>query len=267
MGFVDQFVEWANRGLGESDEAQEYLTGRGVSQDQWARHRLGFSGGDFSVDPGLDSGHDPAVCGDRDKKHLRCDSCRYIAWSSSWELVEGCARRQQTVGRRIARSIVFPLTNYAGQVVGFQVRSLDVKSYDTFTVSRRPEGYFFGIGPNMDAIWSSREVWLVEGGPDQLILERLVAPNVIALTTSAIGKLQLLFLRRFVRIVNLCLDIDAGGRKGVRSFFRFNAADFDTRDVRYPRVKPEDTDLSDFWKRVGDERFRDYFREKVLATF
>jgi DNA primase len=119
----------------------------------------------------------------------------------------------------------------------------------------------------MDAIWSSKEAWLVEGPPDQLVLERLVAPNVIALTTSAIGKLQVLFLRRFVRTVNLCLDMDAGGRKGVRSFFKFNAKDFDIRDVKYPRIKPKDTDLGDFWKRVGDEAFKSYFRERVLTTF
>jgi DNA primase len=266
LGFVDEFVEWANRSLGDSEEAQEYLLGRGVSRDQWARHRLGFSAGDFSVDPGRDPGHDPSVCGDRDKKHLWCDSCRYARWSSVWEEVEGSPLRRQVVGRRISGSIVFPLTNYASQTVGFQVRSLDVKSYDTFAVSRRPEGYFFGIGPSMDAIWSSGEVWLVEGPADQLILERLVAPNVLALTTSALGKLQVLFLRRFVETVNLCLDMDAAGRKGVRQFFKFNAGDFDLRDVKYPRVKPKDKDLGDFWKRVGDEAFKKYFREKVLRV-
>jgi len=266
LGFVDEFVEWANRGLDESDEAQEYLLGRGVSKEQWAKHRIGFTTGNFSVDPSRDPGHDPSVCGDTDKKHLWCDSCRYMRWSSTWEEIEGSPLKLQVVGGRISHSIIFPLTNYASQIVGFQVRSLDVKSYDTFVVTRRPEGYFFGIGPNMDAIWASKEVWLVEGSADQLIFERLVAPNVLALTTSTIGKFQVLFLHRFVRTVNLCLDLDAAGRQGVVKFFRFNAGNFDIRDVRYPRVGPKDKDLGDFWKRVGDEVFRSYFREKVLTT-
>lgn len=266
MGFVDDFISWAHRGLEESDEAQTYLLGRGVSREQWSKHSLGFTGGDFSVDSSSDPRHNLS-CGDKPKKHLWCDSCRYNRWSSEWEEEEGTSRWKQTVGRRIAGGVVFPLTNYAGQTVGFQIRSLERKSYDTFAVSRRPEGYSFGIGPNMDAIWSSREVWLVEGPTDQLILERLVVPNVVAITTSAISKLQALFLQRFVRTVNLCLDMDAAGRKGVRSFFKYNVGDFDIRDVKYPRIAPKDTDLGDFWKRVGDDRFTEYFQDKVLATF
>ena len=99
---------------------------------------------------------------------------------------------------------------------------------------------------------------------DQLVFERLAYSNVIALTTSAVGKDQARFLRRFVDRVNLCLDDDQGGRKGIRSFFKWQLKDFkDVRDVRYPLVRPGDKDLGDFWKRVGDDQFSAYFREQA----
>lgn len=266
MGFVNDFVAWAHHGLSESDEAQSYLLGRGISEAQWGKHRLGFTAGNFSVDPSMDPHHNEA-CGDKLRRSMWCDSCRYSKWSSTWEEEEGSSVWKQTVGKRIAGGVVFPLTNYAGQTVGFQVRSLVQKAYDTFVVARRPEGYFFGIGPNMDLIWSSKEVWLVEGPTDQLIFERLVTPNVVALTTSAVSKLHSLFLQRFVKTVNFCLDMDAAGRKGVKSFFKYSTGDFDIRDVKYPRVRPKDTDLGDFWKGVGDVAFTKYFQDNVLATF
>ena len=269
MTMVDGFVEWAHNGLLGSEKAQEYLLGRGVSEDQWVRHRLGYVVGDYSVDPSLDPGHNEA-CGDRDRRGLWCDSCRYAHWSALWvkddDEPEGASKRP-IMGRRITGGVVFPLTNYAGGTVGFQVRSITEKSYDTFTLRHRPEGYFFGIAQSIQSIWTSREAWIVEGGFDHLVLERLVAKNVIGLTTSAPGKEQTRFLRRFVDVVNSCLDRDAGGRKGFRSIVKWNSGHFGIRDIEYPRVRPNDKDLGDFWKAVGDEIFTKYFREKVISRF
>lgn len=264
--FVDRFLDWANSGLLEDDDAQAYLRGRGISSEQWSKHRLGFVHGDFEVDPGEDPAH-CSDCGDRDKKHLWCDVCRFRSWSSVWEAQED-GPKVQRVGRRIRGCVVFPLTSYSGATVGFQVRSIREKSYDTFAVRRRPEGYFFGTASAMESIWATKEVFIVEGPGDSLILDRLVAPNVLALTTSAVNKQQVQFLRRFVHTVNLCLDLDRAGRDGVASFIKYNGEGFRVRDVKYPRIVPDkDKDPGDYWKKVGDQRFSEYFRKNVLSTF
>ncbi len=265
--FVDRFLDWAYNGLLESEEAQAYLRGRGISSDQWERHRIGYTSGDFDVDSNEDPNHN-RNCSDREAKSLWCDSCRYRSWSSKWEQVEGEPHKTQFVGRRIQGGVVFPLTSYSGSTVGFQVRSIAQKSYDTFAIKRRPEGYFFGTSVAVESIWSTGEVWIVEGPGDQLIMERLVAPNVLALTTSAVNKLQAKFLCRFVKKVNLCLDLDKAGREGVESFIRHLGSNFQVRDVKYPRINQElDKDPGDLWKKIGDHRFSQYFQKNILSTF
>lgn len=265
MSFLNSFLDWSHASLLENEEAQEYFRSRGVSSNQWERHKLGYIPVDFSVDPHLDKGHND-LCGKREKKGSWCDSCRYANWSASWIKSENGVKIP-VQGRRIVGNIVLPLTNYAGGIVGFQIRSITGKSYDTFVLKHRPEGYFFGIAQSMQQIWTSHEVWIVEGPFDQLILERLVTNNVIAITTSAPGKEQTRFLRRFVRTVNSCLDRDTAGRKGFRSFVKWNSDHFTIRDIEYPRVNTKDKDLGDFWKSVGDDRFQSHFKNNVISTF
>lgn len=265
MRLLEDFLSWASACLADSDEARSYLLGRGVSEEQRARHRVGYVGGVFVPDVASDPEHGDA-CGDLDRKPLWCDSCRFLRWTTTWEREEEDAPKIAHPGRRIQNSVVFPLTSYSGALVGVQVRSLVEKDYDTFMLKRRPEGYFFGAASSVPHIWSSREAWIVEGPHDFFILERLVAPNALALTTSSPSKDQGRFLRRFTDRVNLCLDMDAAGRDGVVSFFKYNSSRLTLRDVRYPCRKPKEKDLGDFWRRVGDDAFRRYF-DKVRSEF
>lgn len=253
--FIDELLDWSHGALLESDAAQQYLLGRGMSRDQWVRHRIGYIPSPYEVDPGRDLGHG-GDCGDYEKKHLWCDSCRFRAWSSRWVEPEGGGRKVQLAGEKIVGTVVFPLTTYAGNAVGLQTRSITEKAYDTFAVARRPEGYFFGVGPNMHAIWADKEVGLCEGAADQQVIERLVMPNVVALTTAGPSASQMKFLRRFVRRVYLFGDLDGPGRTATKDFIERHGSYFDeVVDVRYRRVKQTDKDPGDVWKSAGDEKF------------
>ncbi len=266
MHFVDRFIEWAHSGFRDSPEAVSYVRGRGTSDEQCVRHRVGYVGGSFEVDPTEDPGHSQA-CADREKKGQWCDSCRFSWWSSTWESeAEGEGPKVRKAGKRILDSVVFPLTNYAGGTVGFQTRSLKEKSYDTFLLSRRPEGFFLGIAPNINQIWASREIWVTEGPFDFFLLERLVARNSVALTTNAVGPMHMRFLKRFVDTVNYCGDSDKAGREGFLSLYRAESSSFLIRDVKYPRLKEKDKDLGNFWESVGDAAFKRHF-DKVKSTF
>lgn len=266
MRLLEDFLTWASACLHGSDEGRSYLLGRGVSDDQCVKHRLGFIGGQYVPDVSSDPGHNDS-CGDLDLKSSWCDSCRFLRWSTKWERREEGAPKEPLPGLRLIGSVVFPLTTYSGSVVGVQTRSIVEKDYDTFLLKRRPEGYFFGTSVSISSIWSTKEAWAVEGPHDHLLLERLVAPNVLAVTTSAPGKDQTRFFRRFVDRLNLCFDEDAAGRRGTNSFFEYNSSRISLRDVRYPCRKPKEKDLGDFWKRVGDDAFRQYFLEKIRSEF
>lgn len=268
MQLIEDFVDWAAANIEEADGAIYYLSSRGVSRDQIRKHRIGFISGDFIPDVSRDPRHNEA-CDDREKKSQWCESCRFTRWSTKWEqdpdAPEG--RKRPIPGGRIRGSIVLPLTSYSRTTVGFQIRSLHEKVYDTFLTRRRPEGYFFGLSASLDSVWARSEAWIVEGPFDQLILERLVAPNVVAITTSSVSRDQGRFLRRFTRDVNMCLDMDTAGRQGVSDFFKYNSSKFRAvRDVRYPCRLPKEKDVGDLWKRVGDDEFRRVF-QKITEEF
>lgn len=263
MSFVDEFVDWAHFNLFDSEEAIDFLRGRGVSIDQCIKHKIGYIISDFAVNPELDSNHSE-LCQFKEHKGSWCDSCRFARWSAAWIEVEGEPLRVPVMGRRIVGYIVLPLTSYAGTILGFQIRSITEKSYDTFMLKERPEGYFFGIGQSIDSIWSTKTVWIVEGPFDHLILERLVVPNVIALTTSSPGKTQINFFRRFCKTLNSCLDKDKAGTEGFEKILKFNSDLLTINKIDFPLIKPGNKDLNDFWKVVGDDEFRSYFQKKVL---
>ena len=99
-----------------------------------------------------------------------------------------------------------------------------------------------------------------------MIYERLVDSNVLGLTTSGVSKLQLRFLRRFARKVILVLDRDEAGIKGAQSFTQQYSSEFETSVVKYPCLQPKDKDPGDYWKRVGDDRFRAYFKRALAGA-
>lgn len=262
---IEQFVEWAHEGLLQSEEAQQYLLGRGVSSSQWRTHRLGYVIGCFHPDLDMDPQHSSA-CMDKDAKGKRCDSCRLMRWSSDWQEDED-GGFVPNVGQRIIGNVVLPLTSYSGATVGFQMRSIRGKVFDSFLSVRKPEGFFFGIAPNMASIWSRKKVFVVEAPFDHLVFERLIAPNVVAMTTSAPGLQQTKFFRRFVDEVILLLDMDKGGREGIKSIqFKMDDEGPSVRGVRFEisnRKGGKCKDLNEAWAVLGDSSFKRTFADLI----
>lgn len=262
MGLLERLTEWAQAGLQESEEARAYLQGRGASSEQWTRHKLGFAAGEFDPEPKEDPFHSEA-CFDKERRNLRCDTCRFRLWASEWtEDDDGC--KKQVVCGRMRGSVVLPLTSYSGALVGVQTRSITEKSFDNFVLNRRPEGYAFGLGTAVHHMWGTRSACIVEGPFDQMLIERLVCPWVLALTTSSINRDQMTFLKRFVKRICWCGDLDKAGRDGLEALLHYHGSEFDIVDVKYPRIKDKDKDPGDFWRHVGDRKFAEHFRKAML---
>ena len=262
MELLERLVEWAQAGLQESEEARSYLQGRGASAEQWARHRLGFARGEFDPDPSEDPFHSEA-CFDKDRRHLRCDTCRFRLWSSEWVEDDDGGKKQVVCGR-MHGSVVLPLTSYSGVLVGVQTRSITEKVFDNFVLNRRPEGYAFGLGAAVHHMWGTRSACVVESPFDQMLMERLAVPWTMALITSSVNRDQMNFLKRFVKRIYWCGDLDKAGRDGLESLIQYHGSEFDIVDVKYPRTQDKDKDPGDFWRRAGDKKFSEHFRKAML---
>ena len=105
------------------------------------------------------------------------------------------------------------------------------------------------------------------GSWDHLIYERLVGNNVLGLTTSGVSKLQLRFLRRFVKRIIMALDMDMAGRKGVKSFSDQHGSDFEIVNLKYNvngLIAADNKDFGSIWKKLGDDRFKRHISKQML---
>jgi len=216
MNFVDRFVEWCSSQVFENDKALEYLRGRGVTDDQIKLHRIGYCPGLYVCDEDLDG-----------------EDCKEMnRWSKGGELLN--------------KSIILPITSYTGKTYGFQSRSLDKKNYETYIIKRRPEAFFFGIGENMDSIWSKKSIIITEGAFDQLIAERYIGRNSVAILTNTLSNNHAKFITRFTDNVVFCLDNDRAGLDGLdRSSYKIKSI---RKDIEINVVKIKGAkDLNELW--------------------
>ena len=252
MSFLNGFIQWANEQLLVNDLGSSYLLARGSNPDQWRKYSIGFVPGIYDPSPEADRYHSD-VCGSDDKAHW-CETCKFLKWSTIWSKSED----KYVVGSRMLNSVVYPITSYSGSFIGFQIRSVVEKSYDTFVYSRRPEAFFFGAGPNIDKIWSRKSVCLVEGPSDLLTLERFTNHGVLSLNTNNANESQLRFLNRFCQKVYLFLDQDQAGRDGAISIKSKLNSDIDVRIMDYKMNGCNAKDLNDLWKQIGDVKLKRY---------
>ena len=247
--FINQFISWSHGQLFDSDQAQEFLLRRGSSENQWRHHSIGYIGEIFHPLPESDSGH-TELCEDEEKKLNWCETCRFNHWSSGWDDKTGA----RLIGSRILNSVVYPLTSYSGSCIGFQIRSLGEKKYDTFVQKKRPEASFFGTAFHISKIWSRNVVFLVEGPSDLLTLERFTDYPVLALTTNSTNENQTRFLSRFVDRVVLFLDLDKAGREGCENIKnKLPDKIINVVDYKYPNIALKD--VNDLWCHLKDEKF------------
>lgn len=263
MKFLEEFVDWAAAQLLDDPDGLQYVLGRGVPVDLAQRLRIGFSNSSFEVNPANDPNHSDDCRKDRQR---RCDSCRFDSWSHIWEAGE--APRPKLVD-----SVVLPLTSYSNQVVGVQIRNIREKSFDTFLLRRRPEPYFFGIGPNLERIFSQKTVFITEAPFDSMVIQNCVAPNCVAICTNSVSGDQARVIRRFARRVYMCMDSDAAGRQGARDFALRNESSLDVSSVIIPSryripdgnngvMKPI-KDFNELQKHFGNDELRKVIEEQL----
>ncbi len=227
MRWLDELVTFANENLGERE--LEALWTRGVTDEQIQSFQIGYL------------------------RSLPVAQELPKDFSSWWS------------GKKLEDVFVFPLTNALGQVKGLQFRHVrrEVKGYqDYFLVKDEP--IYFGLAQAMPHVWATRTVCLVEGVFDFFPVQR-VLPNTVPTMTASVTSSFLRFLKRNVREIWFCYDMDAAGRDGTHTFIKEHGSKFDRiKAPQLPRLKFADgkltKDPSDVWELLGDERLGVYLK-------
>lgn len=181
--WADTLVDRLNQAIFRYDDILTYLHGRGTTDDEIRRYRIGYS-----KVVGVPQGDDPEL------QHFRDASYN---------------------GRRLQEKLVFPFENPLGGVVGLFGRDIRTKEIKIFAFKETDvTGYFFGLPQALPHIYRTGRVFVVEGTFDQLAFAKVFS-NCVASMTAGLNEAQYEFLRLFAKDIVLVFDHDNAGREAV----------------------------------------------------
>lgn len=172
-------------------------------------------------------------------------------------------------GERLQGRLIIPLYSPKGDLIGFESRSMSVKSVHRFLL---PQARWTPVFIGMD-LWAAKRVfdggnvWLGEGIFDMGALSHVIPSGDVALATlrAHLSRRQADFLRRFCRgTVNIVFDEDEAGRVGARGREEpgrrgypgavqvLRSLGVSCREIRYQGGK----DPGEIWERSGTEGLR-----------
>ncbi|HPK01020.1 MAG TPA: DNA primase [Candidatus Sumerlaeota bacterium] len=230
--------------------AREYLRGRGLTDEEIARYRLGYA------PDGLDV-------------LLREGERR--GWSGETLAEAGLASRREQGGflDRFRDRVIFPIADRYGAVVAFAGRLLDsereapkyINSAETplFSKSR----LLYGMALARDAIRESRQVILLEGYMDWIALHRRGLANALAGMGTALTEDQARLIRRIADRATLIYDGDEPGQKAAfRGTELLLRQGLEVRIVTLPAEHDPDT----FLEAEGTQALRERIAEAPAAV-
>ncbi|HMB31064.1 MAG TPA: toprim domain-containing protein, partial [Desulfohalobiaceae bacterium] len=178
--FLDALASSLNRSIFRYKGPLDYLSSRGVSEEEIKKYKIGFSRIVGVPDDGSE------------------ERARFM--EESWK------------GRKFENSIVFPVMNSLGYVIGLIGRSLDTKIFKVFVTEKaKHDGFFLGLYHALPYIYKSGRVFVVEGAFDWLALSK-VLPNTVSSVTAGIYPNQYNLLRWYCGNIVTVFDSDEAGR-------------------------------------------------------
>lgn len=144
--------------------------------------------------------------------------------------------------------IIFPLYSPQRDLLGFEWRDGDLKK-KVFLSDNELRPVFLGMPFEMEGIWRTRKVWLVEGNLSRYTLKRQTPLPVLGAGTANVSDQQIRFLERFVDVVYCAFDQDSAGDFG----FRAARKKIRRKDFKFERVVygVKGDDPAKIWDRGG----------------
>ena len=148
--------------------------------------------------------------------------------------------------------ITFPIANSMGHVVAFTGRVLDaaLPKYLNSPASHifDKSSILYGLHLAKQAISKSGEVYIVEGQMDTITLHEAGIDNAVGISGTALTLEHIQILKRFTRVVYLCLDSDNAGVKATFASIETLAnQDIEVRIIHIPNGKDPDEYIKSGW--------------------
>jgi len=117
--------------------------------------------------------------------------------------------------------VIFPITNYRGEVIAFSGRTLKTGNDEAKYVNSPETLIFhksdvlFGIHLAKNAIQKEKKVIVVEGQMDVISLHQHGISNAVGISGTALTESHIRLIRRLTDQIYLCLDRDSAGKQAI----------------------------------------------------
>jgi DNA primase len=117
--------------------------------------------------------------------------------------------------------VIFPITNYRGEVIAFSGRTLKTGNDEAKYVNSPETLIFhksdvlFGIHLAKNTIQKEKKVIVVEGQMDVISLHQHGINNAVGISGTALTESHIRLIRRLTDQVYLCLDRDSAGKQAI----------------------------------------------------
>lgn len=233
----------------EGQVAHQYLSERGLTDEQIAKFSLGyaFKDGSLSIDY-------------LKRKEYSYKNIEDIGIS----LVKTSGMKDSNAGR-----VIFPIKDNNGQFVGFSARKLDNANKDDPKYVNTAETKIFSKGNilyNFDLAKNTMKhdgyLYVVEGFMDVFALDSIGVHSVVGLMGTAMTKTNVQTLKRANVEIRLCLDNDKAGQIAMMNIISmFDEAKINYRLVSDPNEICKDSD--EILHKEGPERLNAYINTLV----
>ena len=212
-------------------EARNYLTKRGITPGTVEKWWIGYSS-------------DPREMFESMKKK----------WFSEKIIMDSGIFVSQYKDRFFGR-VIFPITNYRGEVIAFSGRTLKSWSDEAKYVNSPETPIFhksdvlFGINHAKNPIQKEKKVIVVEWQMDVISLHQSGYEYVVGISGTALTESHIRLIRRLTNQVYLCLDRDSAGKQAIfRSIENLQNEPVDIYVINIGEAKDPD----EFLKSGGD---------------
>jgi DNA primase len=212
-------------------EARNYLTKRGITPETVEKWWIGYSS-------------DPREMFESMKKK----------WFSEKIIMDSGIFVSQYKDRFFGR-VIFPITNYRGEVIAFSGRTLKSGSDEAKYVNSPETPIFhksdvlFGINHAKNPIQKEKKVIVVEWQMDVISLHQSGYEYVVGISGTALTDSHIRLIRRLTNQVYLCLDRDVAGKTAIfRSIENLQNEPVDIYVINIGEAKDPD----EFLKSGGD---------------
>lgn len=165
--------------------------------------------------------------------------------------------------KNFSKRLIFPIRNISGKIVGFSGRALEgeePKYINSLESIFKKGEILYGLYENKDEILRTKEVILVEGYMDVIILSIKGINNAVSSMGTSFTEEQGRILKRFADKLYISFDPDIGGIEGTKRALEIGEKfNFEVKIIEIP----ENMDPDEYVLKYGKEEFLNLIRKSL----